>query len=84
MIEMQLSITLKYSIMNVLIIKERIYLNARERYNIIQKNNKDDEDDKTICQIRIVFSFFHFFVLEIISLLNSEFDRNITFLCCFF
>ena len=35
MIEMQLNITLKYLIMNVLIIKERIYLGARERYNII-------------------------------------------------
>ena len=45
MMRMQLNITLKYSIMNVLIIKERIYLNARKRYNIIQKNDENNEDD---------------------------------------
>ena len=32
--KMQLNITLKYLIMNKLTIKKRIYLNARERYNI--------------------------------------------------
>ena len=44
--KIQLNITLKYSIINILIIKKRIYLNARERHNIIQKNNEDDEDDE--------------------------------------
>ena len=34
MMRMQLNITLKYSIMNELIIKERIYLSAKKRYNI--------------------------------------------------
>ena len=42
---MQLNITLKYSIMNILIVKKRIYLNARERYNITQKNDGNGEDD---------------------------------------
>ena len=32
---MQLKITLRYLIINKLIIKERIYLNAKKRYNII-------------------------------------------------
>ena len=32
---MQLNITLKYLIMNILINKERIYLGAKERYNIV-------------------------------------------------
>ena len=32
---MQLNITLRYSIINILIIKEKIYLDVRERYNII-------------------------------------------------
>ena len=31
--------------MNKLTIKKRIYLNAKERYNIIQKNNENDGDD---------------------------------------
>ena len=31
---MQLNITLKYSIINELIIKKRIYLDARKRHNI--------------------------------------------------
>ena len=31
---MQLNITLKHLIMNKLTVKERIYLNARKRYNI--------------------------------------------------
>ena len=31
---MQLNITLKYLIMNILIIKKRSYLNAKKRYNI--------------------------------------------------
>ena len=34
MMRMQLNITLKYLIINILIIRERIYLNARKRYNI--------------------------------------------------
>ena len=34
MMKMQLNITLKYSIINKLIIKERIYLSAKKRYNI--------------------------------------------------
>ena len=32
--KMQLNITLKYIIMNKLIIKERIYLNTKKQYNI--------------------------------------------------
>ena len=44
-IKMQLNITLKYSIMNILTIKEKIYLNAKKRYNIIQKDDEDDEND---------------------------------------
>ena len=43
---MQLSITLRYSIINKLIIKKRIYLSARERYNIVRKNNGDNETIK--------------------------------------
>ena len=43
MMKMQLNITLKYLIINELIIKKRIYLNARERYNIIRKNDENDE-----------------------------------------
>ena len=35
--KIQLNITLRYLIMNKLTIKERIYLNARERYNIKSK-----------------------------------------------
>ena len=34
MMKMQLNIILKYSIMNVLTVRERIYLSARERHNI--------------------------------------------------
>ena len=45
MIKMQLNIILKYLIMNILIIKKKIYLSARERYNIVQKNDEDDEND---------------------------------------
>ena len=33
--KIQLNIILKYLIMNILIIKERIYLGARKRYNIV-------------------------------------------------
>ena len=40
--KMQLNITLKYSIINKLIIKKRIYLSAKERYNIKSENNRDD------------------------------------------
>ena len=47
MMKMQLNITLKYSIMNELIIKKRIYLNARERHNIVRKDNENDETIKT-------------------------------------
>ena len=32
--KMQLNITLKYLMINELIIRERIYLNAKKRYNI--------------------------------------------------
>ena len=64
---MQLNITLKYSIMNVLTIKKKIYLNARKRYNIIQK---DDETTETSRRFIKPESFFRPFVLEIISLLN--------------
>ena len=46
MMKMQLNIILKYLIINELTIKKRIYLNAKERYNIIQKNNRDDKDDQ--------------------------------------
>ena len=45
MIKIQLNITLRYSIMNKLIIKKRIYLSAKKRYNIIQKDDENDEDD---------------------------------------
>ena len=34
MMKMQLNITLKYSMINELIIKKKIYLSARERHNI--------------------------------------------------
>ena len=61
---MQLSITLKYLIMNKLTVRERIYLSARERYNIIRK---DDENDALN---QIVFSFFRLFIFEIIFLLD--------------
>ena len=61
MMKMQLNITLKYSMINELTIKERIYLSARERYNIIQKN---DEDDETIKMTRQNKSFFYSFVLS--------------------
>ena len=47
MIKMQLNITLKYSIINELIIKKRIYLSAKKRYNIIRKNDENDEMIKT-------------------------------------
>ena len=57
----QLNITLKCSIINELIIKKRIYLNAKKRYNIIQKNNENDE---TIEITREVKLFFHFFVFS--------------------
>ena len=56
----QLNITLKYLIMNKLTIKERIYLNAKKRYNIIQKNDKDDETTKRSIKFK---SFFRLFVL---------------------
>ena len=52
--------------MNVLTIKEKIYLGARERYNIAQK------DDGTLLPNRIVLSFFRPFVLEIVSLLDPR------------
>ena len=47
MMRIQLDTTLKYSMMNELITKERIYLSARERYNIAQKNDEDDETTET-------------------------------------
>ena len=55
MMKMQLSITLKYLIMNILTIKKRIYLSARKRHNIIRKNDKDDETIKTTRQIKSFF-----------------------------
>ena len=58
MMRMQLNITLKYSMMNKLIIRERIYLSAKERYNITQKNDRDDEMIKTTRQIRSSFRPF--------------------------
>ena len=45
--KMQLNIILKYSIMNVLIIKKKIYLDAKKRYNIVQKDDRDDETTET-------------------------------------
>ena len=57
-IKMQLNITLKYSIMNKLIIKKRIYLGAKERYNIIRKDDRDDETIKTTRQVRSSFRSF--------------------------
>ena len=59
--KMQLNITLKYSIMNELIIKKRIYLGARKRHNITQKDNEDDGTIETTCQAK---SFFRSFVLS--------------------
>ena len=59
--KMPLNITLKYSIMNILTIKERIYLNARKRYNIVQKNNKNNGMTETTRQVR---SSFYSFVLS--------------------
>ena len=47
MMRMQLNITLKYLIINELIIKKRIYLSVRKRYNIIQKNDGNDETIET-------------------------------------
>ena len=44
---MQLNITLKYSMINELIIKKKIYLSAKERYNIIRKDNENDETIET-------------------------------------
>ena len=73
MIKMQLNITLKYSIMNILTIKEKIYLNAKKRYNIIQKNNEDDENDKNDALNQIVlFISIVFFVLDRVFLLNFK------------
>ena len=60
MIKMQLNITLRYLIMNILTIKERIYLNARERYNIIQKNNETIETPRRFTKPE---SSFYSFVL---------------------
>ena len=59
--KMQLNITLKYSMINELIIKKRIYLSAKERHNVIQKDDENDETIKTTRQIR---SFFYFFVFS--------------------
>ena len=39
---MQLNITLKCLIINILIIKERIYLSAKKRYNINLKNDRNN------------------------------------------
>ena len=43
--------------MNILIIKKRIYLNARERYNIIQKNDKDDKMTRRCVKLNRFFVF---------------------------
>ena len=61
MMRIQLNITLKYSMMNELIIKKKTYLSARERYNIIREDNKNDETTKTTRQIKLSF---HSFVLS--------------------
>ena len=60
MMKMQLNITLRYLIMNVLIIKERIYLNAKKRHNIVQENDRDDETMRRCVKLNrfLVFSFF--------------------------
>ena len=47
MIKMQLNIMLKYSMMNELIVKERIYLSARKRHNIIRENDGNNETTET-------------------------------------
>ena len=49
MIGMQLDTTLRYSMMNELTVRERIYLGARERYNIVQEDDRDDKDDRDDC-----------------------------------
>ena len=41
--------------MNELIIKERIYLNAKKRHNIIRKNDGDDGTIKTTRQVKSFF-----------------------------
>ena len=69
MIKMQLNITLKYSIINILTIKKRIYLSAKERHNIIQE---DDETTRTPRRLIKPESSFRSFVLEIIFLLNFK------------
>ena len=64
MMRMQLDTTLRYSIMNELTAKERIYLGARERHNITLKDDGDDAPSQ------IVLSSFRPFVLGIVSLLD--------------
>ena len=64
MMRIQLDITLKYLIMNELIVKKRIYLNARERYNIARK---DDGNNGTTETTRQVKSFFRPFVLSFLG-----------------
>ena len=61
MMKMQLNITLKYSMMNELTIKKRIYLSAKKRHNITQEDDKDDETIKTTRQVR---SSFHPFIFS--------------------
>ena len=62
MIKMQLNITLRYSIINELIIKERIYLGARKRHNIVQKDNETTERQRRRVKSDrfFVFLFFRF------------------------
>ena len=61
---MQLNITLKYLIINKLIIKKKIYLSVRKRYNIIQKNN---ENNKTIKITRLIKSSFYSFIFSFLK-----------------
>ena len=61
MMRMQLNTTLRYSVMNELTTKERIYLGARERHNIAQE---DDGDDGTTGTTRQARSSFRPFVLS--------------------
>ena len=60
--------------MNVLTARERIYLGAKERHNIIQEDDGDDGDDALSQIVLIVLVVL--FVLGIVSLLDPGFDRN--------
>ena len=63
--------------MNVLTAKERIYLGARERHNIVQKDDGDDGDDWDDAPSQIVLVVLVvLFVLGIVSLLDPRPGRN--------